>query len=54
VANDVWDAIGNVGPAVGGRWPTDRTPSNAAVALVRDALLSETTGQGGSKEHDPR
>jgi hypothetical protein len=46
VANDVWDAIGNIGPAVGGRWPTDRTPSTAAVALVRDALLSERTPPG--------
>ena len=46
VANDVWDAIGNVGPAVGGRWPTDRTLSPAAVAMVRDALLSERTPHG--------
>lgn len=42
VINDVWDAIGNVGLHMG-RSVLQRTPSPAAVALIRDALLSERT-----------
>jgi hypothetical protein len=43
VWNDVWAALGNVGPHSdsGSRW--DRTLSPTAVALVRDALLTQTT-----------
>ncbi len=41
VANEVWDAIGNVGTHVSTRHG-DRTPSSAAISLIRDSLLKET------------
>jgi hypothetical protein len=41
--NDAWDAIGNIGPSSGN--PLDRVPSPAALALVRDALLTDTSLQ---------
>lgn len=42
VWNDVWAALGNIGPRpdAGSRW--DRTLSPAAVTMVRDALLTQT------------
>ena len=45
VVNDVWDAIGNVGANVG-KGVLDRTPGPAAIALIRDALLTERSDQG--------
>lgn len=42
IANDVWHAIGDVGPFVGSRL-LDRKPSPPAIALIRDALLTEVT-----------
>jgi hypothetical protein len=40
VVNDVWDAIGGVGQNASARHG-DRTPSAAAISLVRDALVTE-------------
>jgi hypothetical protein len=39
--NDVWAAIGNVGPRPPGAGDLDRPPSPAATLLVREALLTE-------------
>lgn len=41
VVNDVWNAIGNIGPTASSD-PLDRTPSAAAISLIRDALLTES------------
>lgn len=44
--NPLWDAIGAVGPR--DEVARDRTPSAAAVALIRDALLTPTSIAGAS------
>lgn len=48
VRNDVWGAIGNVGPRPrGGDSLLDRIPSPEATLLVREALLTEVAGTLG-------
>lgn len=45
VWNDVWTAVGNVGPRPDTGSRRDRTLSPEAVTLIRDALLTPHTGQ---------
>lgn len=47
--NEVWHLLGNIGPSAGSR--RERTPSPEAVALVRDALVTETFTQSSETAH---